>query len=67
MEVTKDMKKAVVDKDICVACGCCITLCKADAIIMHQDEYATVDIEKCEGCGMCARNCPVSAISAKEF
>ena len=59
-------KKAVVDKKLCVACGCCLTACKLRAISIPHGVCAMIDKDKCVGCGMCARKCPASVISLEE-
>ena len=56
-------KKAVVDKKLCVACGCCLTACKLEAVSILHGVCAIIDEDKCVGCGMCARKCPASVIS----
>lgn len=60
------MKKAFVDKNLCVACGCCLTACRLGAISIPKGTHAIIDNEKCVGCGLCAKNCPASIISVKE-
>lgn len=60
------MKKAFVNKKLCVACGCCLTACKVGAITIPRGVCAIIDINKCVGCGMCARKCPASVIEIKE-
>ena len=60
------MKKAFVDKKLCVACGCCLTACKVGAITIPRGVCAIIDINKCVGSGMCARKCPASVIEIKE-
>lgn len=60
------MKKAFIDEKLCVACGCCLTACKAGAISIPTGTHAKVDMNKCVGCGMCARKCPASIITVKE-
>ena len=59
-------KKAVVDKKLCVACGCCLTACKLGAISIPHGVCAMIDEDKCVGCGMRARKCPASVISLED-
>ncbi|MDD5217163.1 MAG: ATP-binding protein [Candidatus Omnitrophica bacterium] len=61
-EEFKGSSKAQVDKNVCVQCGQCQSVCRFDAI---TDDYAISTID-CEGCGLCVRMCPVNAISMKE-
>ena len=60
------MKKAFIDQNFCVACGCCLTACKLNAVSISKGVCATVDYSKCVGCGMCAKKCPASLITIKE-
>ena len=60
------MKKvAVIDRNICVACGVCVKTCPKGALAIYRGCYAQVG-EKCVGCGLCARECPAGCISVKE-
>jgi NAD-dependent dihydropyrimidine dehydrogenase PreA subunit len=52
---------AKVDKNICVGCQACVSVCPVDAIRM-EDGKAVVDPEKCIDCGTCVAECPVKAI-----
>jgi len=56
------MAKAVVDKDVCVGCEACVSVCPVEAISM-VDGKAEVDPETCVECGSCVPVCPVEAIS----
>lgn len=56
-------KLAVIDKNFCVACGCCLSVCKKGAINIISGSYAKVDKELCVGCGLCKKECPASVIS----
>lgn len=58
--------KAKVDTETCVACGCCVKVCKKDAIHIYKGMYAKVNLEKCIGCGLCQRECPASIITLIE-
>ena len=53
--------KAIVNKEICLACGGCISVCPQDAISMIADK-ASVDKDKCISCEICIKTCPVGAI-----
>ena len=59
-------RKAVVDTDMCVACGCCVKVCPMEAIEIWRGIAARVAEEKCVGCGKCARECPASVIEIRE-
>lgn len=61
------MKKlAIIDKNICVACGACRKACPKCAISIFRGCYATVDAAKCVGCGLCAKTCPAGCIAVRE-
>lgn len=61
------MKKlAIVDKNICVACGACRKACPKGAISIFRGCYAVVDETKCVGCGLCAKTCPAGCIAVRE-
>lgn len=59
-------KKALVEEDLCVACGCCVKVCPLQAIEIVRGVMAQVRQEKCVGCGKCARECPASVIEIRE-
>lgn len=48
-----DMKKAKLDKELCIECGRCYEVCRFDAI---------ENPKKCESCSICEYVCPVGAI-----
>jgi dihydroorotate dehydrogenase (fumarate)/dihydropyrimidine dehydrogenase (NAD+) subunit PreA len=55
-------KKAVIDDDLCVACGQCVRSCFSDALKQDADKIIA-DPEKCIGCEMCYSMCPAGAVS----
>jgi len=55
---------AIINQDICTACGKCTDVCRFDAIPVINDQYIVQPLD-CEGCGYCARICPVKAIKMK--
>lgn len=60
------MKKAFVNRKLCVACGCCQKVCRLGAISIPKGVYAIIDEKKCVGCGMCAKECPASVIEVRK-
>ncbi len=53
---------AVVDPEICDACGLCMPLCPPEAIHMTRRGLA-VDAATCTGCEKCIAPCPVRALA----
>lgn len=62
MSSPKAKKYAVIPRDICVACGCCLKVCPRGALSIYRGSYAAADPETCIGCGLCQRACPASII-----
>jgi Pyruvate/2-oxoacid:ferredoxin oxidoreductase delta subunit len=54
--------EAVVDENLCIACGECAGLCPFDAITMG-DFAAEIDHAACMGCGVCVEHCVQSALT----
>lgn len=54
-------KKATIDKERCIECAKCKTVCKFDTI-----ENFKIDPFLCEGCGACTLICPQNAIKLEE-
>lgn len=57
---------AVVDKEICVACGVCVKTCPRGVVSIYRGCHAVVEENKCVGCGLCAKACPAGCIEGKE-
>lgn len=76
-------QKAYIDKDKCVDCGRCASVCpysaiinfkrpcenacKVSAVYMGENKCAEIDNEKCIACGACVYQCPFGAIQDKSF
>ena len=59
-----------VDKDKCISCGACITVCAYGAIEFQETpegRKAVVNPILCKGDGLCNAVCPTAAISLKHF
>ncbi len=59
-----------VDKDACIGCGLCESLCPYKAIQIHKIDKkrkAETIVASCKGCGICASHCPTFAISMGGF
>ena len=63
---TRKKRRAVVNGDACVACGCCVKVCPLSAIQVRHGVRAAVDPERCVVCGKCAKECPASVIVLQE-
>jgi electron transport complex protein RnfB len=53
--------RAVVDAEVCIACGDCVERCQFGALSV-PDEMCAVDEVRCVGCGVCATVCPTDAL-----
>jgi electron transport complex protein RnfB len=53
--------RAVVDADVCQACGTCEARCQMEAVMQDADA-ARVDDGRCIGCGLCVSTCPSGAM-----
>ena len=66
MSAIRKKRKAFVDQEDCVACGCCVKVCPLGAIQIMKGIMAQVNMDKCVGCGKCAKECPASVIEIRE-
>lgn len=51
---------AVVDEDLCIACGDCLEYCQFGALAL--EDLCLVDPANCVGCGLCVPACPEEAL-----
>ena len=66
--VVEPHKPVVVDKENCINCGACFSLCPVNAIKINEDFSVAFNDEKCLGsaCQLCVDACPVRAIKVNE-
>ncbi len=53
----------VCDKDKCIGCGLCVTICPHRIFKLENGKAVIQDLDACMECGACALNCPTRAIS----
>ena len=59
LEASKDI---IVDKEQCMDCGVCTSICITQALILDKNNYQLIfDKDKCILCGFCQNCCPVNA------
>lgn len=58
--VAKANYYAVVDPELCIACGICADRCQVGACTV--DDIAKIDLTKCIGCGICVTGCDSEAV-----
>jgi Pyruvate/2-oxoacid:ferredoxin oxidoreductase delta subunit len=56
---------AVIDMDLCKACGRCGLRCPFAAIVCRSDGRPEFDAAHCRGCGVCATGCSSDAIAMR--
>ena len=57
-EIVAEPAIAVVDEELCVGCGRCVSVCPYDARALHPwKPLATVNAALCQSCGACAVAC----------
>jgi len=60
-----------IDKEHCIGCGGCLSVCPYGAISMVRGEDGTMRSDSnpllCKGCGVCAVTCPAKAITMQGY
>lgn len=66
VEIKEAEKGIILDKDICVNCGLCVSVCITKALYSQENTYEIYfDKDKCILCGLCLDCCPLNAIKSK--
>lgn len=59
-------KDIILDKDQCINCSLCPSLCITDALTMDKKSHKLIfNKDKCILCGFCENSCPAGAIKLK--
>jgi len=68
-KVTVDSITAMVDEDLCNACGLCALVCPYGAITADKATKTKAQVVEaaCAGCGNCSATCAFGAISMRHF
>ena len=64
LAVTTDY--AVLDQDLCTACGACVDRCRMDAMTLEVTRWQSSTVTAGIGCGLCVSTCPEDALSLAE-
>ncbi len=66
VQVREATQEIILDKELCVNCGVCVSLCFSNALSMNKDSFEIeFDKNKCVLCGICLNGCPVNALKSK--
>ena len=66
VSVQEAAKDIILDKEQCVNCGVCTSLCITHALSLDKSSFKLIfDKDKCILCGICLNSCPVNAIKLK--
>jgi ferredoxin len=64
----KEIKRAIqLDRDSCIDCGACLSLCPTSALYQTEDKSVELDEDKCIYCELCVPSCPVRALKLSKF
>jgi len=65
VEAEKLEHVVTLDRDVCMDCGACVSLCPTGALSIEKDYSVKLDEDKCILCEVCVPACPVRAIKVK--
>ena len=66
IEVSPVKRVVKKDKELCIDCGACVSLCPVKAISVEEDWTIDVNDKECIGCKLCTFSCPTKAIKVVE-
>ena len=62
MAESKEYQKIVIDQDICIGCGACVSVCPYNALEMDENGKARLIWDLCKDDFSCIKVCPVNCI-----
>ena len=66
VQISEATQEITLDKELCVNCGVCVSLCFSSALSINKDTLKIdFDKNKCVLCGICLNSCPVNALKSK--
>ena len=66
VQIREATQEIILDKELCVNCGLCVSLCFSNALVMNKETFEIeFDKNKCVLCGICLNGCPVNALKSK--
>ncbi len=68
-EAAMERDGVALDRNLCIGCGTCVTICPVQVWRMDSLHYAELNAENAARCmhdGLCAKNCPTGAIRIEE-
>lgn len=61
--------RTVVNKNLCMGCGTCVSVCPTAAVDLKKEEFFKpyINIKKCNDCGTCLKICPGIKVNYSEL
>lgn len=63
MKYIPDVATLKLDREKCIGCGLCVTVCPHRIMKLDDKKALISDKDLCMECGACALNCPTEAVT----